>query len=108
MPLIPMRCGACGEGYDALVGVVREARVACPRCGGDGLREFTASVSLPGLHSRFERDADERSPLTRQFLQNNKKWLESPEMRAKRDSGEVVVKEAGPREFRPSYEKKVY
>lgn len=35
--------------------------------------------------------------------EKHKKWLESPEMKAKFDSGDLDLKPAGPKELQPSY-----
>jgi putative FmdB family regulatory protein len=45
MPIFDYRCGACREGFEALVATAR-ARPACPRCGARRSRRLPAAPSL--------------------------------------------------------------
>jgi putative FmdB family regulatory protein len=74
--------------------------VPCPECGSETRRHPATGVSFNGVELAKARNMD---PKEAQFHLENKKWLESPEMKAKRDSGQITVAEKGPKEFRPDY-----
>jgi putative FmdB family regulatory protein len=105
MPLYDRECKACQRVFEVLESA--EGYTPCS-CGGETKRLIPSSVGFTGFALDWQVQRDMQDPKARNMIAKNKAWLESPEMKAKRDSGQVQVKESGPSWTRPEYERKAY
>lgn len=103
MPTFDFECPSCGV-YENICGSTVQVE-ACPRCGKEARKRFTPCTHFDAGTST---DIDRLSPGALRMALKNKAWLESPEMRQKRKTGEIQLHEAGPQALRPAYDKTVY
>jgi len=76
-------------------------------CGLQGERIF--SPSLMRVDGGTGNDMDRMDPGAIELVMDNKRWLESPEMQAKRADGRITVKDEGTARWaRPEMAKTVY
>jgi putative FmdB family regulatory protein len=103
VPIFAFECNEHGV-YDGLVGMTTEDATTCPKCGKHGARQFTPTKSLQMGETCI--DPDRLPDGERQFILNNKKYIEDNAHKIR--TGEMSVTEKGPSWARPKVEKRFH
>lgn len=103
MSVYNFTCKKCQSEWEAIVGPINDPdSKRCPECKSTKIvRNFSGSLA-DVVYTKHLSDSERKSAI------GIRDYYERPDVKEKLKTGEIQIQEAGPREFRPRMDKRLY